>query len=232
MIDTEYSVCNTIIIQHLLDDCKGGSVMNKLIKYNLEIMTGIFAVVLAASLSQWTELSMLRRMIVVFMVLYTLHEWEESKYPGGFYRIFFSKCTIDPTVSEERMHLPVAIYLLVILLVPFMFDKIVILAMVPLLLALFEGFIHTAGIIIHQLKKPYSPGMITAWMMFAYAVIMIGKLNDQMLLGATDWILGIVLTAVSFFIMENFFMKGVGITIKEFQTNMRKHMLSRIKKSK
>ena len=66
--------------------------MNKLIKYNLEIMTGIFAVVLAASLSQWTELSMLRRMIVVFMVLYTLHEWEESKYPGGFYRIFFSKC--------------------------------------------------------------------------------------------------------------------------------------------
>ena len=125
--------------------------MNKLIKYNLEIMTGIFAVVLAASLSQWTELSMLRRMIVVFMVLYTLHEWEESKYPGGFYRIFFSKCTIDPTVSEERMHLPVAIYLLMILLIPYAFDSFAVLALVPLVLALFEGFIHTAGIIIHQL---------------------------------------------------------------------------------
>lgn len=206
--------------------------MNKLIKYNLEIMTGIFAVVLAASLSQWTELSMLRRMIVVFMVLYTLHEWEESKYPGGFYRIFFSKCTIDPTVSEERMHLPVAIYLLMILLIPYAFDSLAVLALVPLVLALFEGFIHTAGIIIHQLKKPYSPGMITAWMMFAYAVYMIGRLNAQLHLGAIDWILGIVLTAVSFFIMETFFMKGVGITVKEFQTNMRTYMLDRIKKNR
>ena len=204
--------------------------MNKLIKYNLEIMTGIFAVVLAASLSQWTELSMLRRMIVVFMVLYTLHEWEESKYPGGFYRIFFSKCTIDPTVSEERMHLPVAIYLLMILLIPYAFDSFAVLALVPLVLALFEGFIHTAGIIIHQLKKPYSPGMITAWMMFAYAVYMIGRLNAQMSLGATDWVLGSLLTVISFFTMEKFFMKGVGITIKEFQTAMRNHMLSRIKK--
>ena len=72
--------------------------------------------------------------------------------------------------------------------------------------------------------------MISAWMLFAYAVIMIGKLNDQLHLGATDWILGILLTVISFFTMENFFMKGVGITIKEFQTTMRNHMLSRIKK--
>ncbi len=206
--------------------------MNKFVKYNLEIMTGIFAVLIVCGIFRWQELSIGRQMTLVFMALYTLHEWEESRFPGGFYRIFFSKCTIDSNVSEEKMHLPVAIYLLIILLVPFMFDQIVILAMVPLLLALFEGFIHTAGIVIHQLKKPYSPGMISAWMLFAYAIIMIGKLNDQMPLGATDWILGILLTVISFFTMENFFMKGVGITIKEFQTTMRNHMLSRIKKGK
>ncbi len=204
--------------------------MNKIIKCNLEIMSSIFAVIVVISFLNWSELSVLRQMTVVFMVLYTLHEWEESKFPGGFYRIFFSKCTIDPNVSEEKMHLPVAIYLLIILLVPFIFDSVVIFALVPLLLALFEGFIHTAGIIIHQLKKPYSPGMITAWAMFVYAIMMIRKLNATMDMNAVIWISGIVLTIVSFFIMETRFMKGVGITIKEFQTNMRNHMLSRIKK--
>ncbi len=203
--------------------------MNKIIKYNLEIMSCIFAVIIAIGLLNWGELSVLRQMTLVFMVLYTFHEWEESRFPGGFYRIFFSKCTIDPNVSEERMHLPVAVYLLIILLLPFTFDKIAVFALVPLLLALFEGFIHTAGIVIHQLKKPYSPGMITAWLMFGYAVIMIRRLNAELNMGAANWLAGIVLTAVSFAIMETRFMKGVGITVKEFQTNMRNYMLSRIK---
>ena len=204
--------------------------MTKIIKYNLEIMSAIFASIAAISFLNWSEMSVLRQMTVIFMILYTLHEWEESKFPGGFYRIFFSKCTIDPNVSEEKMHLPVAIYLLIILLVPFSFDSTVIFALVPLLLALFEGFIHTAGIIIHQLKKPYSPGMITAWLMFIYAIMMIRKLNVIMDMNAMIWISGIALTVVSFFMMETRFMKGVGITIKEFQTNMKNYMLNRIKK--
>ncbi len=204
--------------------------MSKIIKYNLEIMSCIFAVIIVIGVMNWGDLSLSRQMTVIFMALYTLHEWEESRFPGGFYRIFFSKCTIDPTVSEEKMHFPVAVYLLVILLLPLIFDNIVVFALVPLILALFEGFIHTVGIVIHQLKKPYSPGMATAWLMFAYAVIMIGRLNAQMNMNVVIWISGIALTAVSFVIMETRFMKGVGITVKEFQTNMRNHMLNRIKK--
>ena len=203
--------------------------MKKIVKYNLEIMTAILAALITVGLMNWSDLSLLRQMSVIFMILYTLHEWEESRFPGGFYRIFFSKCTINPNISEERLHLPVAVYLLVILMVPFIFDNIAIFALVPLILALFEGFIHTAGIIIHQLKKPYSPGMITAWLMFAYAIIMITKLNEELMLDAWSWIGGILLTFVSFFIMETRFMKGAGITIKEFQTNMKNHMLNRIK---
>ena len=203
--------------------------MKKIVKYNLEIMTAILAALITVGLMNWSDLSLLRQMSVIFMILYTLHEWEESRFPGGFYRIFFSKCTINPNISEERLHLPVAVYLLAILIVPFAFDKIAIFALVPLILALFEGFIHTAGIIIHQLKKPYSPGMITAWLMFAYAIIMITRLNKELMLDAWSWLGGILLTFVSFFIMETRFMKGAGITIKEFQTNMKNHMLNRIK---
>ena len=49
------------------------------------------------------------------------------------------------------------------------------------------------------------------------------------MLNAWIWILGIQLTFVSFFIMETRFLKGAGITIKEFQRNMKNHMLNRIK---
>ena len=106
----------------------------------------------------------------------------------------------------------------------------VVVALVPLVLAIFEGFIHTAGIIIHQLKKPYSPGMITAWIMLGYSIYMISQLNRQFKLSAVTWIVGIILTFTSFFIMENQFLKTVGITIKEFQTSMKNHMMKRLNK--
>ena len=85
--------------------------MNKIVKYNLEIMSGIFTVIIAVSLLHWSELSVVRQMTVVFMILYTLHEWEESRFPGGFYRIFFSKCTIDPNVSEEKLRADTLVFI-------------------------------------------------------------------------------------------------------------------------
>ena len=70
--------------------------MNKMTKYNLEIMSFMFAAIIIAGIMNWSEQTLLRKMTISFITLYTLHEWEESKFPGGFYRIFFSKCTIDP----------------------------------------------------------------------------------------------------------------------------------------
>ena len=204
--------------------------MKKIIQYNLEILTCILTVTILYSVLNWNELSLLQQMTAIFMLLYTLHEWEESRFPGGFYRIFFSKCNIDPNVSEATMHFPVAIYLLVILLVPYSLGESVVFALIPVVLAIFEGFIHTAGIIIHQLKKPYSPGMITAWIMFAYSIYTIPQLNSQFKLSAVTWLVGIILTIVSFFIMETQFLKTVGITIKDFQTSMKNHMMERLNK--
>ena len=38
---------------------------------------------------------------------------------------------------------------------------------VPIALGIFETFIHTAGIWIHNMKKPYTPGLASAWPMGA-----------------------------------------------------------------
>ena len=64
--------------------------MKKLIvNYNLEILTAILAIVFGASLFFWTNLTLAGKALLGFMVLYTLHEWEESRFPGGFYDLFF-----------------------------------------------------------------------------------------------------------------------------------------------
>ena len=95
--------------------------MKKLIvNYNLEILTAVLVIVFGVSLFFWNSLTLAGKALLGFMVLYTLHEWEESRFPGGFYDLFFGGFGVEITASEARMHLPVAIYILIMLLVPFL----------------------------------------------------------------------------------------------------------------
>ena len=148
-----------------------------IVNYNLEILTAVLAIILGASLSFWDSLTLAGKALLGYMLLYTLHEWEESRFPGGFYDLFFGGFGIEITASEARMHLPVAIYILVMLLVPFALQHVTFLLLIPLGLGLFEGVIHVAGIKIHKLKKPYTPGMITGTIMFAYSIFIITEIN-------------------------------------------------------
>ena len=100
--------------------------------------------------------------------------------------MFFSGFNLDIQVSEARMHLPVAIYILIMTVIPFTLQNVTFLILIPLVLGIFEGIIHVAGIFIHNLKKPYSPGMITGIIMFVYSIFVIVKINQQGGLPAID----------------------------------------------
>ena len=192
--------------------------MKKLIvNYNLEILTAILTIVFGASLFFWTNLTLAGKALLGFMVLYTLHEWEESRFPGGFYDLFFGGFGLEITASEARMHLPVAIYILIMLLIPFALQQITFLVLIPLGLGLFEGVIHVAGIKIHKLKKPYTLGMITGLIMFAYSVFIITQINRAGGLPTWQWIAGFVLAFVGFTVMEQFFLRTVGLTFGDFR---------------
>lgn len=192
--------------------------MKKMINnYNLEIMTVILAIVFGVSIFFWDSLTLAGKALLGFMMLYVLHEWEESKFPGGFYDLFFGGFGIEINVSEARMHLPVAIYILIMLLVPFALQNITFLVLIPLGLGLFEGVIHVAGIKIHRLKKPYTPGMITGIVMFVYSIYIIVQINNAGGLLVWEWIVGFVLAFAGFAIMEQFFLKTVGLTFVDFR---------------
>lgn len=147
--------------------------MKKLIvNYNLEILTIILALVFGVSLFFWNNLTLAGKALLGFMVLYTLHEWEESRFPRGFYDLFFG---------------------------------------------LFEGVIHVAGIKIHRLKKPYTSGMITGIIMFVYSVFIITQINRAGGLPIWQWIIGFILAFVGFIVMEQFFLRTIGLTFGNFR---------------
>ena len=192
--------------------------MKKLIvNYNLEILTTVLSIVFGVSLFFWDSLSLAGKSLLGFMVLYTFHEWEESRFPGGFYDLFFGGFGIEITASEARMHLPVAIYILIMLLVPFALQQTTFLMLIPLGLGLFEGVIHVAGIKIHKLKKPYTPGMITGLIMFAYSIFIIIQINKMGGLPLWQWIIGFVLAFAGFAVMEKFFLRTVGLSFGDFR---------------
>ena len=192
--------------------------MNKwILDHNLEILSTVLAIVVGISIFLWNSLTLAGRALLGFMVLYVLHEWEESRIPGGFYDLFFGGLGIEVKESEARMHLPVAIYLLLMLLIPLAFQQITFLVLIPLGLGLFEGVIHVAGIKIHKLKKPYTPGMITALILFVYSVIVITQINKAGGLPAWQWIVGFILSFAGFAVMQQFFLRTVGLTFGEFR---------------
>ena len=192
--------------------------MNKwILDHNLEILSTVLAIVVGISLFLWNSLTLAGRALLGFMVLYVLHEWEESRIPGGFYDLFFGGLGIEVKESEARMHLPVAIYLLLMLLIPLAFQQITFLVLIPLGLGLFEGVIHVAGIKIHKLKKPYTPGMITALILFVSSVIVITQINKAGGLPAWQWIVGFILSFAGFAVMQQFFLRTVGLTFGEFR---------------
>lgn len=58
-----------------------------LIKYNLEILTTLmFTFVTMVAIFNATP-TITQKMLLAYVFLFTLHEWEENRFPGGFVKI-------------------------------------------------------------------------------------------------------------------------------------------------
>ena len=187
-----------------------------LIKYNLEILTTLmFAFVTIAAIFNSTP-SVTQKIIIAYVFLFTLHEWEENRYPGGFSNIM--EGMIGKKFSEdakEFSHIPVIILLLLIHSIPYIFDSIIFLTLIPVFLGIFEGFVHTMGVKLSKAKKFYTPGMITAYMMLIVSVFNIYYLASNNMITRKDCVLGFVCMFVSFAIMQNRVLAINGITYKD-----------------
>ncbi len=193
-----------------------------ILKYYLELFT---AFILAFTVIDWVLFSKLsdhRKLINLFMILGVLHEWEEKRFPGGFFELMAKKIGLKAEKKKFDLGgLIVILYWVVITCIPYIFDGAAFLLLVPVVLGLFEAFVHTVGIFIHKMKKPYTPGLITAWLMAAASIYTIYHLESNRLAAAGDYVLGVVLMFGSFILMDMAILRSIGISPKEIAANIR-----------
>ena len=201
--------------------------MGKFIKhYALKIYTVIsLGLLLAGALMD--NLSVIQKFVMVFNLLFILHEWEEMHYPGGFVDLISGMLGKD--VSQEQKlasRIPTSILLMAFTFVPFFWDDCVIFILVTAALGIFEGYVHLMAIRLFRLPKFYSPGLITAELELLVSIALIVWLEQNNLASATDYIWGFVIMFACFVTMQKTLTMMIGIKYSELPKRIRKQWSS------
>lgn len=191
-------------------------------KYNIYIFIVIVGLLTIYDFLNWNNLSLVRKLVNLFAILAILHEIEEKHWPSGFHELMLKKMKVDiADFDVGRANLIVFIFWLIYLGLGYIFDSIVFFFIMTIVLSLFEAFIHTAGIKIHKLDKPYTPGLVTAWLLAIAAIYSIIQLNAFNLATPLDYLIGIILFIISFMILSSQVYAGVGINRAEMMKRIR-----------
>ena len=190
--------------------------MNFLKKYNIYVFIVLIALLTIYDFLNWDSISMVRKLVNLFAIFAVLHEIEEKYWPGGFHNLMLKKIKVDINDFDlGSANLIVFIFLLVYIALGYIFDNLVFFFIMAIILSIFEALIHTAGIKIHNLDKPYTPGLLTAWLMAIAAIYSIIQLNKYGLASPFDYLIGVILFIISFLILQSQVFKVIGISRKE-----------------
>ena len=191
-------------------------------KYHLEILTFVMLAMVLCSFIFCSDLGLIQQIMMGYMILYTLHEWEEIRFPGGFAKLMSKFFGIEVTKDkEEASHIPVVVLLIVITFVPF-FTQLPLLALVPVYLGLFEALIHIVGIKIHKMKKPYTPGMVSAILLGISSIVVLTIFSKEQMVQGIEFLWGVLLTFLCFAIMQRTVIAIFGLGYKDMIANMKK----------
>ena len=193
-------------------------------KYHLEILTFVMLAMVLCSFIFCSDLGLIQQIMMGYMILYTLHEWEEIRFPGGFAKLMSKFFGIEVTKDkEEASHIPVVVLLIVITFVPF-FTQSPLLALVPVYLGLFEALIHIVGIKIHKMKKPYTPGMVSAILLGISSIVVLTIFSKEQMVQGIEFLWGVLLTFLCFAIMQRTVIAIFGLGYKDMIANMKKKL--------
>lgn len=191
-------------------------------KYSLEIFSTTVLLFVSVVMLFFPDISYIRKLVLCFSVLAVLHEFEEKRSPGGFYELMAKKFGI----ATEKANFDLAgffviCYWTVLIVLAFVFDEIEIFLVMSIALGIFEAFVHTAGIWIHKMKKPYTPGLASALPMAALSVYSITYLNTNTDISGTDYLLGTLMMIASFAVLGRGTMYAAGMSFKTVKNNMK-----------
>ena len=192
--------------------------------YALEIYT-VLAMFFMVVTTMMDNLSTVQQFVVVFNFLFILHEWEEGFYPGGFVDLIAS--LIDKELTDDlrrASRIPTGILLVVMTLVPFLFDENPMFLVSIATFGIFEGFVHTMGIRLFRLKKKYTPGLATALVEATLGITLLTYLAVNHMAEWYDYVFGVVLFLVAFAIMQKTLTMMVGIRYSDLPKLVKKQL--------
>lgn len=196
--------------------------------YALEIYT-VVAMLLIALVAMFAgELTVIQQFAVWVSFLCILHEWEEGRYPGGFLNLIQAN-VLQRELDEETKRgsrLVTAVFIFAMTIVPYFFgDRIPMFVVASASFCIFEGIIHVVGIKIFSLKKPYTPGLVTAEIELVSGVCMIVWLAVNHIGAWYDYTFGPFVFLVCFVCMQRNLMSMVGgIGYKDVLGNVKKRL--------
>ncbi len=197
--------------------------MIKFIKhYALEIYT-VLAMAFIVYAAMLGELSFIQKLVVFDAFLFILHEWEEWHYPGGFVNMITELIGVE--VSEETKRasrIPAGILLLLLSIVPFVFDNVPLVTMAIVTFGFIEGFVHTIGIRLFHTKRFYTPGMVTAWLELVVSGLMIAYLVANHIGQWYDYLFGPIVMILCFGTLQKTMTLMVGINYGDMPKMIRR----------
>ena len=196
--------------------------------YALEIYT-VVAMLLIALVAMFAgKLTVIQQFAVWVSFLCILHEWEEGRYPGGFLNLIQAN-VLQRELDEETKRgsrLVTAVFIFAMTIVPYFFgDRIPMFVVASASFCIFEGIIHVVGIKIFSLKKPYTPGLVTAEIELVSGVCMIVWLAVNHIGAWYDYTFGPFVFLACFVCMQRTLMSmGGGIGYKDVLGNVKKRL--------
>ena len=193
---------------------------------NIYILTLAGIAVAAYMVLAWDAMPAGQKALGFFVVGIVLHEWEETRFPGGFFELMTRKFGIEGCSEEQAglAHGCVVAAIALFAFVPFLlWGQVPWLAGIPAILGFFEAIIHVVGIKVHNLKRPYSPGMATALLCLLSASVCIVAFAMQGV-PAWQWLLAVVCYLAIFAGMEVNVWRSFGVDPRSIPTKMRAMM--------
>ena len=193
-------------------------------KSNIWILTAAGVAVAAYMALAWDAMPAGQKALGFFVVGIVLHEWEEMRFPGGFYDLMTRKFGIEGYTQQQAglSHGAVVVAIALFAFVPFLlWERAPWLAGIPAILGFFEAVIHVVGIRIHNLPHPYSPGMATALLCLlpsAVAIVVFATPG----IGVGGWALAVACYLAIFACMEVMVWRSFGVDPRTIPARMRK----------
>lgn len=196
--------------------------MKTIEKYCLEILTVYALGILVAAVALWDDFTLLQKASVVVAVLLTVHEWEETRFPGGFIEKIGGMAGLDlDDVDTHALHFRPAFMCFMAMSLAVWVPAVPFFACALLMLGVGEGIMHLAGIRLTRSERPYTPGMVTAEIMAAASLVGIVLCVQGGAAAPLDWALGAVWLVFSLGIMEVSVWRVFGMSLKDLPQKLR-----------